>query len=276
MQNKIFRRMRGNILIRFFLFPFMNYKRKKEFEDYADSEDAAKLRAFKGIHEGKRCFIIGNGPSLTVDDLNKLKNEITLCGNRIYDIFAETTWRPTYYFCIDNDGMPEIIPQIEKNDVGIAFLGLSGRKYVLKQNSRIIFINHTNKKFVINRYNDKTTHISEDISQYFSCGYTVLFAALQFAIYTGITEIYLLGVDFNYAHYTNKWGKVKKNGNVRDYFDGKIHYGSYLNYESTLYAWKKAKEYCDEHEIKVFNATRGGKLDVFQRINFDELFEQWK
>lgn len=272
MENRILRKMQGNILIRFFLSPYMNYKKTKEFMAYADSDDANRLKVFKNVHKDQRCFIIGNGPSLTAKDLDRLKDEITLCGNRIYDIFDKTTWRPTYYFCIDNAGMKEIIPKMEKSDIEMAFLGLFARKYVLKQNDKVIFINHSNKKFIVNRYNDKSIHISEDISKYFSCGYTVLFAALQFAIYTGIKEIYLLGVDFSYSQTTNKWGLVKKDRSVQDYFDGKKHYGSGLNYESTLYAWKIAKKYCDEHGIKIYNATRGGKLEVFQRINFDDLF----
>lgn len=37
-------------------------------------------------------------------------------------------------------------------------------------------------------------------------------------------------------------------------------------------AFEKAKEYADGHGIKIYNATRGGKLEVFERVNFDALF----
>ena len=33
-----------------------------------------------------------------------------------------------------------------------------------------------------------------------------------------------------------------------------------------------AKEYAERHEIKIYNATRGGKLEVFERVDFDSLF----
>ena len=36
-------------------------------------------------------------------------------------------------------------------------------------------------------------------------------------------------------------------------------------------AYKKAKEYADKHGIKIYNATRGGALEVFPRVNFDDL-----
>lgn len=270
--NMFIRKMKGNLLIRFLLSPYFNIKRKKEDKEYLGSLDSQKLKLYKDIHKGKRCFIIGNGPSLRAEDLNKLSDEITLCGNRIYEIFDKTKWRPTYFFCIDNDGMEEIVNAISNIDVGKKFLALSARKYITEEQEDVIFINHTNKKFVINRYNDKSSHISEDISQYFSCGYTVLFVALQFAIYTGIKEVYLLGVDFDYSHVTNRWGITKIDTKIQDYFGNSKHGGSGLNYESTLNAWKVAKEFCDAHGIITKNATRGGKLEVFERVNFEQLF----
>ena len=39
-------------------------------------------------------------------------------------------------------------------------------------------------------------------------------------------------------------------------------------------AYKSAKKYADSHGIRIYNATRGGKLEVFERIDFDSLFEQ--
>ena len=39
-----------------------------------------------------------------------------------------------------------------------------------------------------------------------------------------------------------------------------------------LAGYKAAKEYVDSHGIEIYNATRGGKLEVFPRVNFDDLF----
>ena len=62
------------------------------------------LRECKDIHKGKRAFIIGNGPSLTKEDLEMLTNEITFASNRIYKMFDDTEWRPKY-FTISDDGV---------------------------------------------------------------------------------------------------------------------------------------------------------------------------
>ena len=36
-------------------------------------------------------------------------------------------------------------------------------------------------------------------------------------------------------------------------------------------AYSKAKEYCDKRGVKIFNATRGGCLEVFPRIKLEDV-----
>ncbi|HJD45240.1 MAG TPA: hypothetical protein H9909_00215, partial [Candidatus Mediterraneibacter norfolkensis] len=71
---------------------------KKPFKDWKQRLAGLHL---KNKHKGERCFVIGNGPSLTAEDLELLKGEITFAANRIYMLFDRTDWRPTYYFCAD-------------------------------------------------------------------------------------------------------------------------------------------------------------------------------
>lgn len=268
--NSLIRKMKSNILIRRLSWPYMTVKKQITQAQYMRSLEPEKLKKLKGIHEGKRCFIIGNGPSLTVEDLEALKNEITIASNRIYEIFDKSDWRPTYYIAEDVDGIAEMVSQI--NDTGIkkCIVPISAKKYITDVNNTY-FGYWTSNKFVVNRYDDDTSHISEDISNYFSVGYTATFSAIQLAIYMGIKEIYLLGVDFNYSVVADRSGKMMRLDGVTTYFDGKERSGSYLNYYSTLYAYQHAKEYCDTHGIKISNATRGGKLEVFNRIDFDNI-----
>src|SRR5690349_18838408 len=39
---------------------------------------------FRNLHKGRRCFIIGNGPSIKDQDLSPLANEITLVTNSFH------------------------------------------------------------------------------------------------------------------------------------------------------------------------------------------------
>jgi len=34
-----------------------------------------------------------------------------------------------------------------------------------------------------------------------------------------------------------------------------------------------SRKYAEEKGIQIYNATRGGKLEIFNRVNLDELFE---
>ena len=52
-----------------------------------------KYKALKNKHEGKRCFIVCTGPSLTLEDVNKLKNEYTFSMNNIFKCYDKTDWQ---------------------------------------------------------------------------------------------------------------------------------------------------------------------------------------
>ncbi len=64
--------------------------------------NARKLRRFRNLHAGERCFVIGNGPSLAIADLERLTGEVTFASNKIYLLFEQTPWRPSYYVAEDD------------------------------------------------------------------------------------------------------------------------------------------------------------------------------
>ena len=51
------------------------------------SEYSERLEALKGKYEGQRCFIVATGPSLTIQDVEALKDEKTFGLNRLYQIY---------------------------------------------------------------------------------------------------------------------------------------------------------------------------------------------
>ena len=62
-----------------------------------DVRSTVHFRSLKGKYAGRRGFVIGNGPSLCIDDLARLTDEITVASNQIYLAFDKTPWRPTFY-----------------------------------------------------------------------------------------------------------------------------------------------------------------------------------
>lgn len=82
---------------------------------------AREMLPFRNTQSGS-CFIIGTGPSHTIDNL-ELINEVSFSSYRIYNMFPRKTWKPTFYACQD-DG--EIFKLEEKfydisSHVGIMF-----------------------------------------------------------------------------------------------------------------------------------------------------------
>ena len=235
----------------------------------------SSFQSLKGIHKGERCFIIGNGPSLTANDLTLLKNEKTFAANRIFYIFDKTEWRPTYYCTQDLVVMKDISSHIE--DVcGICknlFLNSNGYDYFGASVKR-----HDNVLFFYPKYKNghKKYLFSDDISNYVFDGGSITYAAIQIAVYMGFSEIYLIGVDHNYSSASFKDNKINSSDVARSYFEGmpsNIKMTKPNTEDSTL-SFAIAKEYCDNHNIIIKNATRGGKLDVFQRVTLDEVLEK--
>ena len=262
----------NNFAVRFLMKPYQDFKRKKAYSRYQETEDSAYIKTLKDKHTDERCFIIGSGPSLKIEDLEPLKDEYTFGSNRIFKTFDQTSWRPAYYLAVDPNFIRTNWKELDKYHFNEMFLGtdLNFDMSVFKSKATRIF-EYT--KFKVNKWNDMTAHVSEDVSRYFSVGYTVTFTAIQFAIYMGFSEIYLLGVDFNYSVVRDRKGKIHRIDGVKDYFHGEKFSETVLSYYSSLNAYEKAKEYADSHGIKIFNATRGGKLEVFDRIDIDSVLD---
>lgn len=269
------KRLKDQPRIRCLFAPIMDIKKRLSHDRYLRSPDSWYLKTLKGIHAGKRCFIIGNGPSLRVEDLERLTGEFTFAANRIYEIFSQTKWRPTYYFAVDPEFLRDHLNKIKSYNLAHMFLAIDEKDacdYPVNKLTRIYFAEIGFKIYRQNHWNDFTSYISEDVSNHFSNGFTVTFEAIQMAIYMGFSEIYLLGVDFSYSTVYDAEGRAHVDGSVQDYFSGKTYSTSLQNFASNLHAYRMAREYCDNHGIRICNATRGGKLEVFERVDFDSLF----
>lgn len=265
-------KVRTSKLVRVLLYPYMNYKRVSNKKKYAKTEDAKYIRSLKDTKKGKRCFILGNGPSLTIDDLNKLKNEDTFAFNRIYFMFDKTDWRPTYYMCVDVGVLGMNLPTMEKLKLPNIILSDIARKSV-KDSSNIHYL-YDYSRFKVNRWGFDRPYVSEDVSDHCCFCFTVTYDAIQLAIYMGYSEIYLLGVDHNYSVKTDSKGRITRDESVKDYFEGLEKTAiTAMNYEATTAAFEAARRYADEHNIVIKNATRGGKLEVFERIDFDSIIQ---
>ena len=106
-KDKILKIFEGNPLYENFRLGYWRMrtrKSQKELEENAkkrangfDDRQFSRLKEFENKYNGERCFIIATGPSLTIDDLEKLKDEYTFGVNSIIKLFDETDFRPDFY-----------------------------------------------------------------------------------------------------------------------------------------------------------------------------------
>lgn len=236
-------------------------------------EDKKNIVKFKDIHKNKRCFVIGNGPSLRASDLDRLKNEYTFAVNKIFEIYNQTEWRPTYYSTGDIKGYYSIFCR-DKTDIGCKqkFLCLH-HQYVELISDDILIIERTPFK-----KGSADFKFSVDPAKGFYLAGSSLFLNLELAVYMGFNEIILLGVDNSYAY-----SEQVVNGNVNN--NSSNHFYPVTNEETKLdhcaeassgkkrdLAYSVAREFAENNGIKIYNATRGGKLETLERIDFDTLF----
>lgn len=154
-----------------------------------------ELECFKGIHKGKRCFLIGNGPSLTYEDLEQLrkKGEIAFGANRIYRSFDKTLWRPNYYLMVDSSMIQQDIEIIQNYQLPSVFIGDNYSENKLTGLNNCFYFSRMPNDY-------QTDCFSTDITQYVYGGSTVIYDAMQIAIYMGFMEIILLGKFFSWLY----------------------------------------------------------------------------
>ncbi|SDB09823.1 6-hydroxymethylpterin diphosphokinase MptE-like protein [Butyrivibrio sp. INlla16] len=268
---QVLRDIKDSRYFRLLLCPYGMHHFKKENTLYSESEFPEIIKRFKNIHDGERCFIIGNGPSLTPEDLQKIKNEYSFAANKIYNIYSKTSWRPTYYVCMDSMSIVEEIgDEIDKVSADYMFINWQQRGNI-PRDEKIILCN-ANPRYVVNFWDDKKVTFSEDCSCFIDNARTVTYTSIQLAVYMGFKEIYLLGVDANYPFYRDGKGRKHTTGVTKSHFEnGGYKRIDYLVKETNDTGYKVAREYCEKNGIKIFNATRGGKLEIFTRVDFDEI-----
>lgn len=208
---------------------------------------------YKDAYYGKRCFIIGNGPSLTTVDLELIKNEIAFGSHGIYYIYDKTDWRPNFYCAQDFKLINERYSYIkEKCKDSVCIFGLV-RDIDYPAFHSTLGIKLINENF------DDMPKFSVDPDFGFYEGLTVTYFILQLAVYMGFKEIYLLGVDHFYS------------GDENDHFSPDDVCTNIPQTDKTTFSYMAAKKYADENGIKIYNATRGGHLEVFERVKLEEV-----
>lgn len=244
--------------------------------NYEKTKYGKAIHKYKDLYKGKRCFLIGNGPSLKASDLTELHNagEITFAFNRIYNIFEETDWRPSFYISQDEKmlkGCADIVDDLQLN-VKLIPIQLHWYHGINIHDALYFNMNWQQAE------NPCDFLFSEDISKRIDCASTGMYTAAQLAVYMGFSKIYFIGVDHHFHISQNNKGEIIVDDSVKDYFSDKYNEDKdelYIpNTDKSTLTYIAMRNHCDRLGVKVYNATRGGRLEVFPRVEFDTLLNQ--
>jgi hypothetical protein len=232
-----------------------------------------RLRSLGNRHKGRRIFILANGPSLNRTDVDRLCGEVSIASNAIFLLFDKKQFRPTYY-TIEDYLVAEDRRKEASSLKGCWKLFPEDVRKFIQRDEHTIYVNFL-------RHYDGFPMFTDDFRRRVYWGGTVTFMNMQLAYYLGASQIYLVGFDHNYARPAagdNVQGTVITSAanNDANHFDPRYFGSGYRWHDPKVErmedAYRVAHSFFRAHGVEVFNATAGGKLEVFPRVDFDSLF----
>lgn len=231
-------------------------------------EGIRRLAALKDLHKGKRAFIIANGPSLKQTDMNKLRNEFTFGMNRIYLMFPELGFSTTYLTVVND----LVIEQTASDLAALSlpkFLAWRSRRHFpselsMTQLPTFLYTSYTGPRF------------STDVRGRVWEGATVTNVTLQLAFHMGFQQVILIGVDHNYTATGKPNSTVVSQGDDPNHFSpsyfGKGFRWQLPDLETSEVGYAMAHDAYRKAGREVLDATVGGKLTIFPKVDYNSLF----
>ncbi|MBL8025100.1 MAG: DUF115 domain-containing protein [Fibrobacteres bacterium] len=221
--------------------------------------------AYHNIGRGKRCFILGLGPSLSSMDLSKIRAETIFAVNNFVWAELAKSINPTYYVVVDSqyyreksDTLKEIVSKAPNCQY---FFLNKGRTFVENMDNKPAKRAYINAKLV--PYGD---YVKFDMRSNMTASMNVVNAAIQIALYMGFSKIYLLGCDFNQfvdpQNILHCWSR-RADDDVMT-----ITYADFLNRHAIMlrhhYALNVAAK---NRNIQIVNLTPGSLIDAYERAD---------
>jgi hypothetical protein len=234
-------------------------------------ESCRRLDAYRNVYQGRRCFIIGNGPSLRQTDLTRLKGEFTFGLNRIYLMFPELEFTTSCLVVVNELVLAQSAAEMIALPLPKFFTWrarqhiLSGRAF--RQDSSLMFLDTD--------FTGSENFSSEATRRLFE-GNTVTYVAMQLAFFMGFQEAILIGVDHNYVTQGKPNEAVISPGDDPNHFApnyfGKGYKWQLPDLEGNERAYRLARQAYADAGRRLVDATVGGKLTIFPKEEYKNLF----
>ena len=268
---KIMTDIRCNVGNKYFIKKLILYCVMPQIRKISGRKDTKDILKFYNIHKGKRIFIIATGPSVRETDILKLKDEITIAVNGAVALTKKVGWKPTYYCFSDKEVYTKYKKEIIEAEYENILLGVNLKKYGYESElayKPYYYEQYMKLQDLLRSAHNRKMSFSDDIIDggVYTGGRSITTNAVQIAAYMGAETIYLYGQDCDYSsaqHFDDRDELPSKQLIESGYFLSKAIFSFY----------EYADRHCRQRNIRIYNATRGGKLEVLERVDFDEIFE---
>lgn len=235
-------------------------------------ESLLKLRK---KNNGKRCFIVGNGPSLNSLDLTLLKNEHCFIFNGAYEL-AQSLQLQNAYLAIED--------RLVLEDHATEINNLNLPRFIPSDLMHLI----SSDDVIETQFSRSASQKSEQWPPFVDCdascpvfywGGTVAYYGIELAIWMGFSEIYIIGVDLSYkipGDVIQSGAVLLSTGDDPNHYH-KNYFGAGKRWhvpqpERMHRAFETIKNNHCPKSVKIFNAGVGGNLNCFGRVKYEELF----
>lgn len=235
-----------------------------------------RLLELKDCFKGRRAFLIGNGPSLKMEDLDRLKNEVTIAANKIFLAYDSTDWRPTVY-CMCDEVVARNNAETIRELPHLKVFADSVRKYLWTDSDAVFF----NPKQSRDPQGDV---VGWDLIRGANAGHSVLNLSIKIAYWMGIRQLYIIGADHHFIVPETKTGERIMNNDVIVSTGERNHF--HAGYRPEGETWtvpmfaEMEADFAESKRIfegaggRIWNASRFSKLKVFERADLDEVLAQ--
>jgi len=235
----------------------------------------ADMAAYRNRHAGQRCFILGGGPSLLRLDPAPLRREVTFGVNAVFLIFDWLGFQPTYYAVEDwfvyEDRQADITQKVSASQC-----------FFPVQFSSNSFDRANHHYFrALYEFDERPgwPDFSQDPSRLVWIGGTVTYVCLQLAYYMGCNPVYLVGMDHAYSrpdHVAANGAAWTSHGSDPNHFHPDYFGTGKRWHDPRLDRMEKSYQRADTafraSGRRIYNATKGGRLEIFERVDYDRLF----
>jgi len=232
-------------------------------------ESARRLIKYQDRFSGKRCFVIGNGPSLKDMDLSLLKDEYTFGMNRVYLAFNDWGFDTSFLVSVNDLVIEQCSQDLQKLDIP-KFFSWRSRDILIPDEkpddqTHFLYSTYTGKKF------------ARKITDRFWEGATVTYVCLQLAYCMGFSEVILIGVDHNFETKGKASQTVISNGADPNHFSpdyfGKGFRWQLPDLELSETAYRVANKVYKDAGRRIIDATVEGKLNIFPKADYLSLLK---